>query len=117
VRRKGINAVANATNLPFINEGVDLVLCENVLEHLPEPALALNQFWRVLRKGGRLLLVTPFLFPLHDVPYDFFRYTEYALQHLLRLYSKTSLHRILLFPAFKTFFDRFVLYYVAIAEK
>jgi hypothetical protein len=61
-------------------------------------------------------LVTPFLFPLHDVPYDFFRYTEYSLKRLLHGYSTVHVHKILWLPSPRGLFDRFVLYYVCIAK-
>jgi hypothetical protein len=37
---------------------------------------------RVLRTGGRAFITTPFLLPLHEMPYDYYRYTPSALRHL-----------------------------------
>lgn len=39
---------------------------------------------RVVKKRGKLILSTRFLFPLHDTPSDYFRYTKYGLRYLLR---------------------------------
>lgn len=105
--------VQDVTKLGVRDGSVDFVLCENVLEHVFHTDAAIREIHRVLRANGRLFLVTPFLFPLHDAPYDFFRYTEYALSLMLKDYSRRSIHRVLLLP----FMNRLVLYYVCLAEK
>ena len=64
-----------------------MVLCTEVLEHLPEPQKAIDEMFRVLKPGGQLLLTTRFLFPIHDAPHDYFRYTKYGLRHLLRRFD------------------------------
>jgi hypothetical protein len=43
--------------------------------------------FRVLVPGGELLLTTRFLFPIHDAPHDYFRFTKYGLRHLLRRFE------------------------------
>jgi ubiquinone/menaquinone biosynthesis C-methylase UbiE len=80
-----VDIVADAHDLSMI-EGAsyDVVLCTEVLEHLHTPAKAIAEFKRVLKPGGLLLLTTRFIFPLHDVPGDYFRYTKYGLRHLLK---------------------------------
>lgn len=78
-----IDFVGDAHHLPIHDETFELVLCTEVLEHLQEPRQALDEMHRVLRKGGRLLLTTRFLFPIHESPQDFYRYTRYGLAHLL----------------------------------
>lgn len=85
--RKGVNVdiVADAHDLSQIPDAsFDVVLCTEVLEHLHTPPKAIAEFRRVLKPGGQLLLSTRFIFPLHDVPGDFFRYTKYGLRHLLK---------------------------------
>jgi SAM-dependent methyltransferase len=76
--------VADAHHLPFADETFDVVICTEVLEHLHTPEQAMSEFRRVLKPGGRLLLTTRFIFPLHDVPGDYYRYTKYGLRYLLR---------------------------------
>jgi len=117
VPHRGIDLVTSATHLAIRDLTVDLVLCANVIEHLPEPDDMLTEARRILRIGGYLFLVTPFMFPLHDVPYDFFRYTEYSLRRLLKDYSEISVHRILWLPLPTRLAERFVLYYVLVAKK
>lgn len=49
----------SADAIPFANESFDVVLSMFVIEHLVFPALFLDEAWRVLRPGGRLLVVAP----------------------------------------------------------
>ena len=69
----------DAQSLPFPDDCVDHVLLLDVLEHLPAPDRCLSEIYRVLRAGGTLVLQVPFLYPLHDTPLDFHRWTRYGL--------------------------------------
>jgi SAM-dependent methyltransferase len=66
--------------LPFCDGEFDTVILSDVLEHLPQPALLCNEIGRLLATQGKVLASVPFYYWLHEAPYDFFRYTEYALQ-------------------------------------
>jgi len=81
---EGVRVVGDAHHLPFRDGEFEQVLCTEVLEHLHTPQLAIDEMHRVLKKGGKLILTTRFNFPLHDTPGDYFRYTKYGIQHLLR---------------------------------
>ncbi len=80
----GVDVVGDAHELPFENETFDQILCTEVLEHLHTPEQAIKEMHRVLKTGGTLLLTTRFIFPLHDTPNDYYRYTKYGLRHLFR---------------------------------
>lgn len=71
--------------LPFADAQFDTVLSSDVIEHLPDPLLAFSEMGRVLKPGGILLLNTPFLYMLHEVPHDFYRHTRYSLARLTDL--------------------------------
>ena len=80
----GVDVVGDAHNLPFENEKFDNILCTEVLEHLHSPYIAISEMKRVLKKGGKLVLTTRFIFPLHDIPHDYYRFTKYGLKHLFK---------------------------------
>jgi SAM-dependent methyltransferase len=85
--RAGIHVVTDAQRLAFCNASFDVILCTEVLEHIPEPQSAIDEMFRVLAPGGRLVLTTRFLFPIHDAPHDYFRFTKYGLRYLLRRFD------------------------------
>jgi len=70
--------------IPLTDGSVDSVMLTEVLEHCFEPAAVLKETCRVLKKGGYVLITVPFLWPLHDVPYDEYRYTPFSLEKLLQ---------------------------------
>ena len=88
----GVQIIGDTQALGIADATFDVVLCTEVLEHLPEPQQAVDEMFRVLKPGGQLLLTTRFLFPIHDAPHDYFRYTKYGLRHLLRRFEILELH-------------------------
>ena len=74
----------DALSLPFSDAAVDVVLCSEGLEHLPDPFGALTEMARVLKPGGRALVTVPFAMGIHEAPRDFFRYTPYGLREICR---------------------------------
>jgi len=91
-RGNGVQIIGDTQALGIADATFDVVLCTEVLEHLPEPQQAVDEMFRVLKPGGQLLLTTRFLFPIHDAPHDYFRYTKYGLRHLLRRFEILELH-------------------------
>ena len=81
---EGVDVLGDAHSLPFASESFDRILCTEVLEHLHTPMAGLLEMQRVLKRGGRLLLTTRFLFPLHETPRDYFRFTKYGLRELFK---------------------------------
>lgn len=88
----GVQILGDAQALGLADGTFDVVLCTEVLEHLPEPQRAIDEMFRVLKPGGTVLLTTRFLFPIHDAPHDYFRFTKYGLRHLLRHFEILELH-------------------------
>jgi ubiquinone/menaquinone biosynthesis C-methylase UbiE len=70
-------------SIPLEDNYTDCVVCTEVLEHLKKPAQALKEIYRTLKPGGVLVLTTPLVWPHHEVPNDFFRYTKFGLDYLL----------------------------------
>lgn len=82
-RRDFIDVYASAEALPFAARAFDTVLCTEVLEHLRDPRAAVAEAARVLRPGGHYLVSVPFLYGVHEQPWDFSRFTEHGLRHVL----------------------------------
>lgn len=74
--------------LPFGDEEFDTIILSDVLEHLPQPELLWSEMTRIMRPSATLLMNVPFYYWLHETPFDFYRYTEFALR---RFVSKAGL--------------------------
>jgi SAM-dependent methyltransferase len=74
----------------------NFIFCTEVLEHVADWDTTFRNFSQLLAPGGRLLITCPYFYPLHEVPYDFWRPTPYALQYygskfgLKLLYQKNA---------------------------
>lgn len=75
--------ICDLAAIPIVKNRYDAVLLTQVLEHMPEPLRVLAELHRVLRPGGKLWLSAPLFFPEHEVPFDFYRYTQYGFTYLL----------------------------------
>lgn len=70
-----VDVVGSAFDLPFADGSVGAVYCEAVLEHLEFPERAVAEMFRVLRPGGQVFAVTPFLQGFHGYPSHYQNYT------------------------------------------
>jgi SAM-dependent methyltransferase len=70
--------------LPVDDASFDVVLCLQVLEHVPDPAAAVRELRRVVRPGGRVLASTHGVYPYHPNPDDLWRWTHSGLERLFR---------------------------------
>ena len=83
--RGDVDFACPADKVPLPDACMDSILCTEVLEHVPDPLAVWNEFNRLLRPGGRVLLTTPMYWPPHELPYDFFRYPEHGLRRLVEV--------------------------------
>lgn len=67
---------------PFADSEFDSVVTNQVLEHVFTPGIFLSEINRVLKKEGTLLLTVPFAWDEHEQPYDYARYSSFALRFL-----------------------------------
>ncbi len=79
-----IDVRGDLENLPLKTSSVDCVLCMVVLEHIGNPGRALAEFSRVLKTGGSLYMVVPFLWEQHQAPHDYLRFTQHGVRLLLQ---------------------------------
>ncbi|MGQ4648731.1 methyltransferase domain-containing protein [Lyngbya aestuarii] len=86
-----VDVIASVCDLPFLDNEFDIVLCTEVLEHVADTRSAISEIYRVLKPGGKLILTTPFIFPLHEVPNDYYRFTIMGLQEILKEFTEVKI--------------------------
>jgi len=86
----GVDAIADAHDLPFPDGAFDLVVAVAVLEHVADPQRCVAEMRRVLGVGGHVLAVTPFLQPVHMGAYDFTRFTPIGHRRLFRGFDEVA---------------------------
>lgn len=69
----------------------DYITCFEVLEHVNEPFKAIQNLFKLSTKKTVLLFSVPFIFPIHEEPYDFYRYTKYGLKYIFKNFSKVEI--------------------------
>jgi len=80
-----LDIVSDITAIPELDESFDAIMCIEVLEHLPNPILAIQEFSRLLRQGGFLILTAPFCSLTHFSPYHFYTgFSRYFYETNLR---------------------------------
>jgi len=72
----GVQLVFDISKMPLENNSVEQIVCDNVLEHVENPAAVIAEIHRVLKKGGIAYFCNPFLYPFHASPTDYFRWTD-----------------------------------------
>jgi len=83
---EGAPVYLDACAMDLSDNSVDGFLCESMLEHSEHPEKVISEMLRVLRPGGKLLLLTPWMYPYHEAPRDYLRFSKPALARLLAGY-------------------------------
>jgi SAM-dependent methyltransferase len=78
--------------IPLDNELFDTVLCTDVLEHIKNPGLVISEMSRILKERGKIIITVPFMYWIHDAPYDFHRYTKYMLTEYCQRNKLRTIH-------------------------
>ena len=76
--------ICTLEQIPVEDDTYDIVICTEVLEHVPSPAAVLRELHRVLKPSGKLLITVPQGYGIHGEPYNFFYFTRYGLELVLR---------------------------------
>ena len=79
-----VDVISTAENLQIEDDIIDLVLCLEVLEHVNDVKKVVGEIKRILKPGGYCIITTPFIYPLHEEPYDNQRLTVYGLLNVVR---------------------------------
>jgi SAM-dependent methyltransferase len=69
----------------------DVVLCEQVLEHVRDPWRAALTLHDLARQGGTVIVTTPFLYRVHYAPEDYWRFAPSGMRELLRSAGLTDI--------------------------
>lgn len=83
-KTKKVHLVSDAMSLPIKKSKFDGIICVNSLYYFDNPFKAIKEFSHVLKNNGKLMLITPFLYPIHDIPDDKYRFTEFGIKELLK---------------------------------
>ncbi len=85
---KNVDKFYDGKKIPFPDGSFENVICTQVLEHVDDSELLLNEISRILKKGGKVFLTMPFVWNEHEVPFDYRRFTRY--EHF-RIFNKAGL--------------------------
>lgn len=88
--------IGDIHNLPLGEGSVGAILCKSVLEHLENPQKAMDEIYRVLKPGGRVLAYTHFVYPYHGragIYKDYFRFTEDGIRNLFGKFKNVEVKK------------------------
>lgn len=84
--------ICDLTSIPKPDSSYDSILCNAVLEHVPDPEGAMAEFHRLLTEDGCVVIAVPFLQPYHPTPFDYRRYTKAGIEQLAKKNGFKVLH-------------------------
>ena len=80
---EAIDILYDGKTIPFPDEHFDSVFSSEVFEHIFNLEEIIPEIKRVMKKGSKILITCPFVWNEHEIPFDYARYTQFALKHLL----------------------------------
>jgi len=70
--------ILDVANMHQINSNsIDVINAIELFEHVQEITIGLKESYRILKKGGIIIISAPFMFPIHADPFDYHRWTDY----------------------------------------
>lgn len=82
-KSKSADIFYDGNTIPLNDESIDGIISTQTFEHVPNPAQIVSEWKRILKPDGKLLLTVPFMWPEHEMPNDFLRYTSGGICSLL----------------------------------
>ena len=82
-QKRAVDIVMDAHNFCFNENSFDIVLFTEVIEHLRSPETVLQDIYKAIKPGGKLILTAPFFYHIHGDPDDYGRYTSSGLRAFL----------------------------------
>lgn len=88
---ENVDLTCDINNLPFRDDSIDIIFNIAVLEHLPNPEIAVSEMLRVLKRGGLVYTFFPFMQGFHASPNDYSRLSDEGLKNLFNNFQQVSL--------------------------
>ncbi len=85
----GVDKILNLHDIDLPAESVGTVLCFDTLEHVEYPRRAMEEIHRILKPHGVAIISSVMNFPIHDHPYDYWRFTPEAFKSILKPFSNS----------------------------
>lgn len=82
--------IIDVTKMEYKDE-FDIIICLTVLEHIYDFHKAIKNIYNSIKPNGILVITVPLLYPLHDEPNDYWRFTEHSIRKLLKKFSKIKI--------------------------
>lgn len=83
----GVDQILNLHEINLPAESVGTIICMDTLEHVEYPNKALEEIHRVLKPNGIAIISSVMFFPIHDHPYDYWRFTPEAFRSILKPFA------------------------------
>lgn len=83
----GVDVILDLHDLDLPSASVGTALMVDTMEHVEYPHKAIDEVFRVLRDDGLLIMTSVMRFPIHDHPYDYWRFTPEAFASLLKPFT------------------------------
>lgn len=78
-----VDILSPANNIPIANKLFDTVISTQTIEHVEDHQGLITEAYRLLKQDGYFILSGPLYWPLHEEPYDFFRFTKHGFKYIL----------------------------------
>jgi SAM-dependent methyltransferase len=85
-----VDIIADITKTPLDSNSIDYLIIDAVLEHVPEPHKVVEEIYRIVKPGGAVYCLVPFVYPYHGYPHNYFNFSKDALDFLFRSFSSCS---------------------------